>query len=46
VLAGRASMVTDAKNRREIDYMMLKKPLLLNYKPKYYDEMIEGKHYI
>lgn len=46
VLAGRASMVTDAKNRREIDYMMLKKPLLLNYKPKYYNELIEGKHYL
>jgi hypothetical protein len=46
VLAGRASAVTDSKNRREIDYMMLKKPLLLNYKPKYYNELIEGKHYI
>jgi hypothetical protein len=46
VLAGRASAVTDAKNRREIDYMMLKKPLLLNYKPKYYEELEEGKHYI
>jgi len=46
VLAGRASAVTDAKNRREIDYMMLKKPLLLNYRPYYYDNLIEGKHYI
>jgi len=46
VLAGRASAVTDAKNRREMDYMMLKKPLLLNYKPKYYEELEEGKHYI
>ena len=46
VLAGRGSMVTDAKNRREIDYMMIKKPLLLNYKPKYYNELVEGVHYI
>jgi len=46
VLAGRASAVTDAKNRREIDYMMLKKPLLLNYRPKYYNPLVEGKHYI
>lgn len=46
VLAGRASMVTDQKNRREVDYMMLKKPLLLNYKPYYYNELVEGKHYI
>ena len=46
VLAGRASAVTDSKNRREIDYMMLKKPLLLNYRPKYYNPLEEGKHYI
>jgi len=46
VLAGRASMVTDQKNRREVDYMMMKKPLLLNYKPYYYNEFVEGKHYI
>jgi len=46
VLNGRASLFTDAKNRREIDYMMLKKPLLLSYKPYYYNSLIEGKHYI
>ena len=46
VLAGRASPVTDFKNRREADYMMLKKPLLINYKPNYYNELVEGKHYI
>jgi len=46
VLAGRSSAVTDAKNRREMDYMMLKKPLLLNYRPKYYNPLEEGKHYI
>jgi hypothetical protein len=46
VLAGRSTAVTDAKNRREMDYMMLKKPLLLNYKPKYYNELVEGVHYI
>jgi hypothetical protein len=46
VLAGRRSHFTEAKNRREIDYMMLKKPLLLNFKPNYYNPMIEGKHYI
>ena len=45
-LHGRGSQLTEAKNRREIDYMMLKKPLLLNYKPYYYNPMIEGKHYI
>ena len=46
VLAGRSTAVTDAKNRREMDYMMLKKPLLLNYKPKYYNELVDGVHYI
>jgi hypothetical protein len=46
VLAGRGSILSEAKNRREIDYMMLKKPLLLNYKPNYYNPLIEGKHYI
>ena len=46
VLAGRSTAVTDPKNRREIDYMMLKKPLLLNYKPHYYNTLEAGKHYI
>ncbi len=46
VLCGKSIAITDAKNRREIDYMMMKKPLLLNYKPFYYDPLIEGKHYI
>ena len=46
VLPGRGSFFSEAKNRREIDYMMLKKPLLLSYKPYYYDELIERKHYI
>jgi len=45
-LHGRGSAFTEAKNRREIDYMMLKKPLLLNYRPNYYNPMEEGKHYI
>lgn len=46
VLHGRGSVVSESKNRREIDYMMLKKPLLLNYRPNYYNPLIEGKHYI
>jgi hypothetical protein len=46
VLHGRGSILSEAKNRREIDYMMLKKPLLLNYRPNYYNPMTEGKHYI
>jgi len=46
VLGGRSTVVTDKKNRREIDYMMMKKPLLLNYKPYYYNPLVEGKHYI
>lgn len=45
-LAGRRSWFSEAKNRREIDYMILKKPLLLNYKPVYYNPLIDGKHYI
>jgi len=45
-LHGRGSHFTEAKNRREIDYMLLKKPLLLNYDPNYYNSMIDGKHYI
>lgn len=46
VLHGRGSFASESKNRREIDYMMLKKPLLLNYRPNYYNPLIEGKHYI
>ena len=46
VLAGRATPITDPKNRREIDYLMLGKPLLINYKPFYYNEFEAGKHYI
>ncbi|MFA5313782.1 MAG: hypothetical protein WC375_10795 [Methanomassiliicoccales archaeon] len=46
VLAGRRSGFTDSKNRREIDYMMMKKPLMINYHPLYYNPLVEGKHYI
>jgi hypothetical protein len=46
VIHGRGGWMAEGKNRREIDYMMLKKPLLLNYKPNYYNPLIEGKHYI
>jgi hypothetical protein len=46
VLAGRSTGITDSKNRREIDYMMMKKPILMNYKPFYYNPMVEGRHYI
>lgn len=46
VLAGRGSLFAQGKNRREIDYMMLKKPLLLNYDPYYYDPLVDGTHYI
>ena len=46
VTQGRATWVTDTKNRREIDYMMMKKPLLMTYKPNYYVPLENGKHYI
>lgn len=46
VLAGRGSMLTQAKNRREIDYMIMKKPLVINYDPYYYEDFVEGTHYI
>jgi hypothetical protein len=46
VIHGRGAWLSEGKNRREIDYMMLKKPLLLNYKPNYYNPLVEGKHYI
>ena len=46
VLAGRGSMLTQAKNRREIDYMIMKKPFVINYEPYYYNDLIEGTHYI
>jgi hypothetical protein len=46
VIHGRTSAVTDAKNRREIDYMILKKPILMDYKPTYYNPLIDGKHFI
>jgi len=46
VLGGKASHLTECKNRREIDFMMLSKPLCINYKPSYYNPLVEGKHYI
>jgi hypothetical protein len=46
VLPGRSTYVSDCKNRREIDYMMMKKPLLISYQPNYYDPLVNGKHYI
>lgn len=46
VLPGRSTHVSDSKNRREIDYMMMRKPLLISYRPYYYDPLVEGKHYI
>lgn len=46
IIHGRGAWMAEDKNRREIDYMMLKKPLLLNYKPNYYNPLVEGKHYI
>jgi len=45
-LHGRGSHLTEAKNRREIDYMILKKPLVMNYQPNYYNPLVAGKHYI
>lgn len=46
VLRGRNMRLTDCKNRREIDYMMLKKPLLIDYAPNYYEPLVHGEHYI
>lgn len=46
VLPGRGSWATDTKNRREIDYMMMKKPILMTYAPFYYNELVPGHHYI
>jgi hypothetical protein len=46
VLRGRAAHLTQAKNRREIDYMILRKPILMNYEPYYYNPLIPGKHFI
>jgi hypothetical protein len=46
VLGGRSVAITDKKNRREIDYMMMRKPLLIDYKPFYYNPLVEGKHFI
>lgn len=46
VLKGRGSHFTEAKNRREFEYMILGKPAFINYKPFYYNPLIEGKHYI
>jgi hypothetical protein len=46
VLPGRSTYVSDSKNRREVDYMMMRKPLLISYRPYYYDPFIDGVHYI
>jgi len=46
ILSGRGSMMSEAKNRREVDYMMIKKPVLMNYKPRYYNPLEPDKHFI
>jgi len=46
VIHGRHGIFADIKNRREIDYMMMKKPLLIDYEPHYYNPLINGVHYI
>lgn len=46
ILRGRSSMLTDCKNRREIDYMILQKPIVMDYEPFYYNPMVAGEHYI
>jgi hypothetical protein len=46
VIQGRARWCTDSKNRREIDYMMMKKPLLMSYSPFYYNPLNHGEHFI
>lgn len=46
VLPGRSTFITDSKNRREIDYMMMRKPLLISYHPYYYNELVNGKHFV
>jgi len=46
VLPGRSSRFTEAKNRREIDYMLLKKPILMPYTPNYHNPLIPNKHYV
>lgn len=46
VLPGRSTFVSDSKNRREIDYMMMRKPLLISYHPYYYNALVPGKHFI
>lgn len=43
---GRSSVFSEAKNRREIDYLMMKKPLVLNYEPVYWNPMKSGVHFI
>ena len=46
VLPGRSSVLSEAKNRREIDYMLLKKPIIMPYTPNYHNPLIPNKHYI
>jgi len=46
IIHGRGSHFTEAKNRREVDYTFLGKPILMNYKPFYYNPMVEGEHFI
>lgn len=46
VINGKGHFLTDCKNRRTVEYMYLRKPLLLTHRPLYYNKMIPGYHYI
>ena len=46
IMEGIDSPITDGKNRREMDYMLVRKPIVMDYKPCYYNPLVPGKHYI
>lgn len=46
IFPGRSTHISDSKNRREIDYAMMRKPMLISYHPNYYDKWVHGKHFI
>ena len=46
ILKGGCHRYTDGKNRREVEFGGLGIPMILNYRPHYYDDLTPDKHYI
>ena len=45
-IIGKRDRLTDGKNRREVEYASVGMPMILNYRPHYFNQLIPGSHYL